>query len=49
MYRNIICFETGEEQNDLIEEIALGYFPNAKIIKKNDLNGFNRYIFIINE
>lgn len=47
--RNIICFETGEEQNDLIEEIALGYFPNAKIIKKNDLNGFNRYIFIINE
>ncbi len=47
--KNIICFETGEDQNDLIEEMALSYFPNAKVIKKNDLNGFNRYIFIINE
>ena len=47
--KNIICFETGEGQNDLIEDIAKKYFPNAKIIKKNDLNGFNRYIFIINE
>ena len=47
--KNIICFETGEDQNDLIEEMALSYFPNAKVIKKNDLNGFNRYIYIINE
>lgn len=47
--KNIICFETGEGQNDLIEDIAKKYFPSAKIIKKNDLNGFNRYIFIINE
>ncbi len=47
--KNIICFETGEDQNDLIEQMALGYFPNAKVIKKNDFNGFNRYIFIINE
>lgn len=47
--KNIICFETGENQNDLIEEMAFDYFPDAKIIKKNDLNGFNRYIFIINE
>jgi release factor glutamine methyltransferase len=47
--KNIICFETGENQNDLIEEMAFGCFPDARIVKKNDLNGFNRYIFIINE
>lgn len=45
---NIIAFETGEDESDLIEKIAKIYFPSAKIIKENDLNNFNRYIFIIN-
>lgn len=47
--KNIIAFEIGENQADIIENIAKSYYPNAIIIKKKDLNNFDRYIYIINE
>lgn len=47
--KNIIAFEIGYNQADEIESIVRKYYPNSQIIKKNDLNGYNRYIYIINE
>lgn len=47
--KNIIAFEIGYNQADEIESIVKEYYPNSQIIKKNDLNGYNRYIYIINE
>lgn len=47
--KNIIAFEIGYNQADEIESIVKKYYPNSQIIKKNDLNGYNRYIYIINE
>ena len=46
---NIIAFEIGDDQADDIVGLVKQYYPNANIIAKNDLNGFNRYIYIINE
>lgn len=47
--KNIIAFEIGENQADSIESIAKEYYPNANIIKKKDLNNYDRYLYIINE
>jgi len=47
--RSIIAFEIGHNQASTIEQMAFNYYPNAKVIAKNDLNGFNRYIYIIND
>ena len=46
---NIIAFETGENEHDEIIKIVNKYFENAEIIKEKDLNGLERYVFIINK
>ena len=47
--RNIIAFEIGHGQNNEIVKIIKSTFPMAIIICKNDLNNFERYIYVINE
>ena len=47
--KNIIAFEIGHNQASEIKKLCLNYYHDAKIIEKNDLNGFNRYIYIIND
>ena len=47
--KNIIAFEIGDNQANEIISIVKCYYPNSKIISKNDLNNLNRYIYIINE
>ena len=46
---DIIAFEIGDDQGEIISDIAKMYYPNSSIILKNDLNNLNRYLFIINE
>ena len=47
--KNIIAFEIGDNQAQLIINIAKKYYPNAKYISKKDLNKYDRYLYIINE
>lgn len=47
--KNIIAFEIGDKQGTKIIEIVKDLFPKAKTILKKDLNGYERYIYIINE
>ncbi|MBQ6840886.1 MAG: peptide chain release factor N(5)-glutamine methyltransferase [Bacilli bacterium] len=47
--KNIIAFEIGHDQAETIKDLCKEYYPNAKIIAKNDLNDFNRYIYVIND
>lgn len=47
--KNLIAFEIGEDQSLEIERLAKKYYPHSKVIKMQDLNKFDRYIFIINE
>ncbi len=46
--KNLIAFETGEDEHQEIIKLVKEYFPEAKIITKKDLNNLERYIFIIN-
>ena len=46
---NIIAFETGENEHKEIINLAKTYFPNSKIMSEKDLNGYERYIYIINK
>ena len=45
----IIAFDIGNAQKDSLKRLAKEYYPNAKIIQKNDLNNLPRYFYIINE
>lgn len=45
----IIAYEIGEEQGLEVVSIAEKYFPNAKVILKKDIRGFDRFVFIIQE
>ena len=47
--KSIMAFEIGFNQADDIKDMIKKYYPNAIIEAKNDLNGFNRYIYVINE
>ena len=47
--QNIIAFEIGDKEKDAIISLAKKYYPNGKYISKNDLNGYERYLYIINE
>lgn len=47
--RNIISFEIGKDQGKEVVSIAKKYYPESKTILKKDLNGIDRYIYIINE
>lgn len=46
--QSIIAFEIGYDQKEDINKIINKYFPKSKIVNKKDLNGFDRYIYIIN-
>ncbi len=45
----ILAFEIGFEQKDKLNSLAKEHFDGCKIIFEKDLNGKNRYLFIINE
>lgn len=47
--KNIIAFEIGNNQGNILKQIAKDVFPNSKIILKKDLNNYDRYLYIINE
>ena len=47
--KSIIAFEIGYLQAEKIKEIAITYFPKSKIIIEKDLQGKDRFLFIINE
>ena len=47
--KNVIAFEIGETQGQAIMDVAVKYFPNAKILLEKDLQKLDRFIFIINE
>ena len=47
--KNIIAFEIGYNQKETIVNLVKKIYPTAIVIAKNDLNGYNRYIYIINE
>ena len=46
--KSIIAFEIGYMQGNSIKNIAYNYFPNSEIILEKDMNGKDRFIFIIN-
>lgn len=46
---NLMAFEIGFDQASRVKQLILNYFPNAKVICENDLNGYNRYVYAINE
>ena len=45
----IIAFEIGKAQKDTLLPLAKEFYPTAKMIQKKDLNGLDRYFYIINE
>lgn len=47
--QGIIAFEIGKDQANFITEKAKSIYPESNIIILKDLNGFDRYLFIINE
>lgn len=46
--KSIIAFEIGYKQSDSIKNIVQNYLPNAKISIEKDLQGKDRFIFILN-
>lgn len=46
--KSIIAFEIGYMQGDSIKNIAYKYFPNSKVMLEKDMEGKDRFIFIIN-
>ena len=46
--KSLIAFEIGSYQEKDIKKLAKLYFPNSKVISKKDLNGLDRYIYILN-
>lgn len=47
--QGIIAFEIGKDQANAITKKARSIYPESNIIVLKDLNGFDRYLFIINE
>ena len=45
---NIIAFEIGDGEGNAIKELALHFYPDAKIVVKKDLNLYERYVYIVN-
>lgn len=43
----IIAFEIGYNQGDEIINVAKKYFKGAKIFKEKDMQGFDRFVFVI--
>lgn len=46
--RSILAFEIGYNQKEDINNLVKKYFRNSKVINKKDLNGYDRYIYILN-
>ena len=46
--KNIIALEIEQTKKEEIKKIVTNIYPCARIITKQDLNGFDRYIFVIN-
>lgn len=46
--KNIIAFEIGETQGEVIKKMALNYFPDALVSVEKDFPGKDRFVFIIN-
>ncbi len=46
--KSIIAFEIGYKQGDSIKALAQNYLPNARISIEKDLQGKDRFIFILN-
>ncbi len=47
--RSLIAFEIGFDQASQVKQLVLKNFPHAEVICENDLNGYNRYVYVINE
>ena len=47
--KNIIAFEIGYDQGEILTKLSKKYFPKGKISIEKDLSGKDRYLFIINE
>ena len=45
--KSIIAFEIGQKQGNKIKEFAENYFPNSVITIEQDLQGLDRFVFII--
>ncbi len=45
----IIVFEIGANLGENIKEIANLYYPDKEVIVEKDLNGYDRYLFIVNK
>lgn len=45
----IIAFEIGYNQGDKLKQIANTYYKNAKVLIEKDMQGFDRFCFIIGE
>lgn len=45
----IIAFEIGMTQGEAISNIAINYFPKARVNVEKDLTNRDRYVFIINK
>lgn len=46
--KNIIAFEIGYLQAEEIKKIAFSFFPNSEVLVEKDLQGRDRFVFIIN-
>ena len=46
--RSIIAFEIGSKQENDVKKIIKKYYPDSKVIAKKDLNGLDKYIYILN-
>ncbi len=45
----LIAFEIGDKQGEKIKKLAYLYLPGSKVKIENDLNGYERYVFITNK
>ena len=45
----LIAFEIGDKQGEKIKKLACLYLPGSKVKIENDLNGYERYVFITNK
>lgn len=46
--KNVIIFEIGKDQSEILTKIVKNYYPKAKIIIKKDSNNFDRILIISN-
>lgn len=46
--KSILAFEIGQTQGDVLKKYSLDYYPNSIITIEKDLQGLDRFLFIIN-